>query len=69
VERLIFHAILMTSGHSSKRRPRLTFVSYKLPFIFANWTGGWRLRAFIELRPTLHTDEILHRGYELNLLT
>jgi hypothetical protein len=63
VRRLIFQAGSMTSGHSFERRPRLAFVTHKLPFIFANWTGGWRPRAFIKLGSALNTDEILHRGY------
>src|SRR4029453_764478 len=62
MRRLFSQAVSMTSSHSSKRRPGLAFMTHKLPFIFANWTGGWRLRAFIKLGSALNTDEVFHRG-------
>jgi hypothetical protein len=56
--RFFFEAVVMISRQPFECRPFLASVTNKLPFIFANGTACRRLRAFSELRPALHADEI-----------
>jgi hypothetical protein len=58
----LFDPVVVISRQTFERRPFLSFVTNKLPFIFANGTAWRRLLSFSELRPALHADKILHRG-------
>src|SRR5438034_8933998 len=58
--RFVSDAVVMISLQSLERRPFLTGVTNKLPFIFANWTARRRRRGLRKLRPALHTDKIFH---------
>jgi len=56
--RFFFETVAMISRQPAERRPFLAFMTNKLPLIFAHWAAWRRLRAFSELRPALHADEI-----------
>jgi hypothetical protein len=62
VRRFVFNTVMMIGGQTFECRPRLAIVTNELPFIFADWAAGRRLRAFGKLRSALDADKVLHRG-------